>query len=249
MKINRVDKSARCGQVALIAIGCLTAPFAASAQVIFFGEDVNAGASLPVPISIAAQTSFLANLVGVRVENFEGIPVNTTFPFNIAFAPDTATLTGTNNVGNTGIANTGIGGRFAVSGSRYLNVGTTDANSFRMTFSSPQAALGFFATDIGDISGQLALSFDGRPGLIVPHTLGAPNGAGLFYGIIDVNNPFTSVTFTNTNGSLNDAFGFDDFTIGRIDQVAMTPEPSALVLFSTGALSLFAFTRRRKNRV
>ena len=233
----------------VVAAGIVLSPAAASAApIFFFGEDLGAGGSLPVPNSVAAQSSFLASLLGVRVETFETIAAGTQFPIAIAFGPDVATLSGTNTVFNTGIASSGIAGRFAVSGSQYLNVGTGDALSFQLTFSTPQAAFGFFATDIGDVGGQLAVRLDGGPQIIVPHTLNSPDGAGLFFGIIDAANPFTTVQFLNTQGSA-DAFGFDDFTIGRVDQVAAVPEPSSIALVASGALlPLIQLARRRRVR-
>jgi len=243
--------STAAGSHAPVKICAVTAVLASLATwcpgaTIFFGEDAGAGGSLPVPNSAAAQASFLASLTNVRVEDFEGIPVGTQFPFNVTFGADTATLTGTNTIPSTGVRNTGLGGRFAISGSQYLNVGTADAGSFTLTFSAPQAAFGFYGTDIGDIGGQLVLSLDGGPPVVVPHTVGAPSGAALFFGIIDVANPFTTVHFSNTTGNLGDAFGFDDFTIGRREQVQTIPEPLTLTLGGLTLAGLGGYLRRRR---
>jgi hypothetical protein len=142
--------------------------------------------------------------------------------------------------------NTNIAGRFAISGSRYLNVGTDDALSLQLTFSSPQAAFGFFAMDVGDVDGQLALAFDGGPNVVVPHTITA-NGSALFFGYINTDNPFTTVQFFNTVGN-SDAFGFDDFTIGRVEQVVSpVPEPASMAIFAVlGSIGLIGVRRRRK---
>jgi hypothetical protein len=233
-----------CAITAAAIIGFSTA--VSAAPLIFFGEDPNANGSLPVPNSVAAQASFLSHLVGVHTEDFSGIAVGTQFPFNITFGLDSATLSGTNNVGNTGVQNTPIAGRFAIAGSNYLNVGTADALSFTLTFSAPQAAFGFFATDIGDFMGQLTLTFDGGAPIDVPHTINAPDGAALFWGIIDVDNPFTTVQFSNTVGAA-DAFGFDVFTIGRVDQVRIpVDEPGVLVLLAFGLVAIGVARRRRR---
>lgn len=213
------------------------------ATMTFFGEDLGANGSLPVPNSTAAQAAFLAQIMNPVVEDFESIAAGTQFPINIAFGPDMAALTGTNIVGNTGIANGPIGGRFAISGSQYLNLGTADAVSFTLSFSTPQAAFGFYATDIGDVGGQLALRFDGGPMVVVPHTVDSPNGSALFFGYINTDAPFTTVQFDNTIGD-DDAFGFDDFTIGRLSQVV--PEPSSAAMVATAASFLVGLARLRR---
>ena len=47
-------------------------------------------------------------------------------------------------------------------------------------------------------------------------------GSVLFWGLIDTDNPFTSLTFGNTAAG-TDFFGFDDMTIGSVEQVVPTP--------------------------
>jgi hypothetical protein len=244
-KKDEVMKSVRWYVVAVTLLVLVLPAAVHAAPLIFFGEDQAAGGALPVPNSAAAQGNFLSNLVGVRVEDFEGIPLGTNFPFNVTFGADTATLTGTNTIGNTGIVSGGLVGRFPISGSQYLNVGSADTTSFGLTFSSPQAAFGFYGTDIGDFSGQLTISLDGGAPMIVPHGVAIANGSALFWGIIDTASPFTTVSFSNTGGS-GDAFGFDDFTIGRREQVAAIPEPATMLLLSAGIGGLAVIRRRRK---
>ncbi len=230
----------------LAAILLIATQTANAATVTFFGED-NAGGSLPTPNSDAAQQAFLDQLEGELIEDFEDIAPGTQFPITVTFNGDAATLTGTNVIGSTGIAAEPLAGRFAISGNQYLNLGTFDAQSFTLTFDSPQAAFGFYATDVGNVEGQLTLSFDGGPAVEVAHTITDP-GAALFFGYIDRENPFTTVEFGNSAG-IDDAFGFDDFTIGRVDQVTIgvIPEPTSVSLLAVGLGSVL-LSRRRSER-
>jgi hypothetical protein len=137
-------------------------------------------------------------------------------------------------------------GRFATSGSQYLEV---SQSAFNITFSSPVAAFGFYGTDIGDFNGQLTVTTQngGSTLYTVANTVNGANGSLLFWGIIDTANPFISVTFGNTAAGV-DFFGFDDMTIGDIQQVAQTPLPAALPLLIGGIGAMVMVARRRKNR-
>jgi len=235
-------KKAGMGIAALLG-GMFLAGSLQAAPVIYFGEDTDGS----LTNAQAAEADFLSNLTGVTIEDFEGLTAGDTFPINISFGTTTATLTGTTIIGNTGIADSGIGGRFAVSGTQYLNLGTSDANSFTLTFDAPQAAFGFYGTDIGDFDGQLTLSLDGGAAIDIPHTLNAPNGSDLYFGLIDVDNPFTTIQFSS--GVLNDAFGFDDFTIGTREQVVDNDvsAPGSLAVLGASLLGLGIARRRRKS--
>ena len=73
----------------------------ASAYNVFFGEDLGLGEGTPLPVasrvnSTAAQNSFLANLIGVGTETFEGFATGTGAPLALTFpGAGTATLGGT----------------------------------------------------------------------------------------------------------------------------------------------------------
>lgn len=68
----------------------------------------------------------------------------------------------------------------------------------------------------------------------------APVSTPLFVGLVDIDHPFTSVSFTGTaNG---DGIDFDRLQYGMSKKV---PEPGTIALFGLGLAGL-AFTRRRK---
>ncbi|HEX8200649.1 MAG TPA: hypothetical protein VF590_09190, partial [Isosphaeraceae bacterium] len=76
----------------------------------------------------------------------------------------------------------------------------------RIRFSTPQVAFGFYGTDVGDESQQLVLRLsDGvtEQSVLVPHLVTSPAGisaaAGsvIYFGLIDTDHPFTSVTFAS----------------------------------------------------
>lgn len=202
----------------------------------YFGEDLGPlDATLPRPNSDAARAAFLSNLVGVATENFESFADGAVAPLSLNFGPDTATLTGGSAI-NSFFPVSGAG-RIPTSGTKYF----TANNTFSIAFSSPQAAFGFYGSDIGDFAGQLtmALNFAGGGSLVlnVPHTVGAPSASLLYFGVIATTaaENFTSIDFRTTTS--DDIFGFDDMTIGRQEQVV--PEPSTMLLFGAGAGLLF----------
>lgn len=216
----------------------------AGAATIFFGEDTNPGASVPVGgASETARNDFLSNLSGVSTEDFEGLSGSadgTTLNFTGSAGTITAGLSGTGSF--SGADNFG---RFPTSGSTQLG-GVT--SGFTLAFNSAVAAFGFYGTDIGDFNGQITLNLSGgsTQNFTVNNTVGAPNGSLLFWGIIaeDASETFTSVTFGNT-ASGSDVFGFDDLTIGDLDQVSPVPVPPAMLLLGSALAGLGVMRRRR----
>jgi len=199
-------------RIGILSAGLASAGLANAAVETFFGEDaVNGSASAPRPQSDAARDAFIARLNGANTENFDAISAGTPAPFSVNMgASGTATLSGSATVTNF------LGsGRFATSGSNFIETST----NFTISFSLPQTAFGFYATDISDFGGQLSITYsDGTSSTVaVPHSNPATDGSVFYYGLIDMDNPFVSVVFNNSNAT--DVFGFDDLTAGTAAQV------------------------------
>lgn len=201
----------------------------------FFGEDLGLGENtrLPsTPNADTAQNNFLSNLVGVGTETFEGFAPGSGSPLSILFpGAGTATLQGSGTISNVPTGTNGIGG-YPISGNQFLNSGS---GNFSIDFTNPVAAFGFYGIDIGDFNGQLTLTLASS----ITQTLNVPNstmiagGSVLYYGII-AQNPsevFTKVTFGHTPSGA-DVFGFDNLTIGSLQQVqppTSVPEPASMI--------------------
>jgi hypothetical protein len=239
--------------MAFAAAFSMTAATAHAAPIIYFGEDRGAGEGtvIATPNSDAAQASFLSGLLNPGIETFEGIADNTAAPFNVNFANGvTATLAGGGIVNSLADNTTNGAGRYGVTGDpdgdeRYLDLGG-GANAFTLTFSQPVSAFGFYGIDIGDFNGQVTLTTAGGLNQVfnVGNSTGILGGSVLFWGVIDPNATFTSVSFGNT-GSGTDVFGFDDFTVGTPQQVRV-PEPASFLLLGAGLA--MAGLRRRFSR-
>ena len=220
----------------------------------FFGQDarwVLDGSPLAGSNSLAARNSFLSMLSSVGTETFEGFPVGSSAPLDIIFpGAGTATLTNKGFVTNT----TGDG-RKAVSGSRFLRLSTGSSGvQFNIKFSSAIAAFGVNGVDVGDFGSQLIMEFfrDNvyQATWAPPHGIGGsiagPNDGNLnFFGYINQVNLFDEIRFSSL-GSGEDYWGFDDMTIGSLQQVSTVPEPSSIALFTTGLIGIVAVSRRRR---
>ena len=206
----------------------------------YFGEDLDWYSSNVSTASDAASAAFQSSLIGVGTEDFESFAAGTTAPVVTDFGvAGTATLTGVGSISNLNTG--GFVSRRAYSGTNFWE---TNTGAFTINFSQAIAAFGFYGIDLGDFNGQVTVGLvnGGTTTYNIAHTLGsAANGALLFWGIIDTSNLFTSVTFANT-GSSADYFGFDNLTIGSLEQVA-APAPTTLALLSIGLLGLWG--RRR----
>jgi hypothetical protein len=83
----------------------------------------------------------------------------------------------------------------------------------------------------------------GTVDLTIPNTVGAPNGALLFYGFYDTDNSYSSITFGNTSSA--DGFGFDDMIVGDLQQVQPVPEPATMLLLGIGLVGIAGAGRKK----
>jgi len=209
----------------LIAAATLGKTTPAQAFSFYFGEDLSSNENVRLtasPKADAARTEFLSRLVDVGTETFESAELWTGAPLSISFgSAGTATMGGDGYIAKT-FSQTNTG-RYPISGKQYWEAW----EEFSIDFSKPIAAFGFYGTDIGDINGNLTLtllnSLTGfAQNITVNHTSGWPanmGGSVLYFGLIaDPSQVFNKVRFTNNSGG-TDAFGFDNMTIGGIDQV------------------------------
>lgn len=224
--------------VAAMTLGTM----AHAAPITFFGENLSP-AETTTGAPVTARNAFLSTLAGnIGTEDFE---TPTTLP-EIQFPGSSGDITATLN-GDATIYSTPFGGRFATSGSRFVE--TASGSGFNITFSTAISAFGFYGTDIGDFGNNLILRLTKEGGgtvdLSVGNNVGAngsSEGSLLFFGFIDVNQAYTRIDFLNTPGG-EDVFGFDDMIIGDSSQIVNPPAvplPAAgwLLLAAVGGLSL-----------
>jgi len=242
--------------VSLTVVASVGGVYAAATE--YFGEDLGLGefTRLPSwPNSAAAEADFLSRLTNVGTQDFESFAGDTAAPLPIDFgAAGTATIYGNGFVRN--LPSGAHFGRYPTSGDNYWE--STD--EFYIEFSKPIAAFGFYATDIGDFGGQVTVELangDTRT-YTVPNTVDGAGGSVLFYGIIedDPTLQFTRVTFGNTAVGV-DFFGFDDFTIGTLEQLvthqtaaggAAYPMWSVLLAGLMAGASLLVLRRRHRGQ-
>jgi hypothetical protein len=221
----------------------------------YFGIDQGDGTPPTTPVnSLAARTSFISALSGVGVENFEDQTVGA-FPSKFNFAPTTVTATSTTTDPSGNYVTTGTpNGAFATSGSNFLytpGTGSTFLN-VNLTFSTPIAGFGLYATDLratGDLL-QYSVTFTNNSTQMVQMNATSESDSSnvLFYGVIETDPSLLikSLTITSSNPNadgLGDAFGIDDVTMG----VSVVPEPASLgmVALGLGAVLLAHRSSRR----
>ncbi len=213
----------------------------------YFGEDPGLGEGTPLlshPNADAARAAFLAQIINPGTEDLEGFADGTNAPITVDFGvAGTATLQGGGHVSHVPAGTTNGVGRYAISGTKYWE--TSDV--FYIDFTEPQVAFGFYGVDVGDFNGQLLIEYeDGTvETVVVPNTVGSPGGTVIYFGFIDMTKPFTRVTFGNTAPGV-DYFGFDDFTIGTLEQVI--PEFSTIAIPVASILGLLFFFNHRKRK-
>lgn len=203
--------------VSITILGHVAAVRAVSTE--YFGEDLGLGEWIRLsawPNADAGEADFLSRLIGVGTEDFESYVHNTGTPLAITFpGAGTATIEGNGRVYyQPGVAV----GRYPTSVDKYWET----SGDFSITLDSPVAAFGFHGIDIGDFNGQVTLNLvnGGNRTFTINNTINGTGGSVLYYGIIEEDPAlqFTQVVFSNTESGV-DGFGFDDLTIGSLEQI------------------------------
>lgn len=221
--------------LASLAAALVSLPATAAPQ-IFFGKDAGLGELIALsahPNADQARNDFVAALAGnaTATENFESYTPSTTYvPGMLAVSFGAL---GTANLDEGFVTNEPAAGRYPISGQQFWEA---SSNFFTLNFSSAVIGFGFYGVDIGDFLGQMTITLSNGNDFLVNHTLDAVGGSVLYWGILDADNPFTSVTFGNT-GAGADWFGFDDFTFA-VATANPVPEPSILGLLGLGFVAL-----------
>lgn len=232
-------------------LGVFAAGVACANPVTFFGEDQSPASS--TANSDAAHTQFVNDLSsGVGTEDFESFSDGTPNPITLTFPGSTGNLTATlNGTGSTTSGNQS--GAVAHSGSEYYLVITGGQQEFSIDFGSPISAFGFYGSDISDSGSHLFLTLTddngGTHNLQVTSQTNYDNGNQLFFGFIDTSLSYTKIQFTSD--SSGDFFGFDDMTIGDLQQVIVNPvpEPGSLAMLGLGFLGMIPLLLLRRRRV
>lgn len=256
---------------AIFALGfaaLASAPLTVNAATVYFGEDAGLGETARLsatPNADAARSAFTGRLNAGRTEGFEGFANGSyaytydagtstwtpgvTLPFATGFGGGSAigaTLTArTGTVVEVPTGTNGFG-RFPTEGTKLFH---TNANPVIIEFDREIAAFGFDGIDVGDFNGSMTVStYRGTEllkTLTIAHTLNGIGGDVLFWGIVDVVDPFTKVVFGNTAAN-SDVFGLDRLIVATASQV-VTPIPAALPLLASGIVGL-AWARHRRRQ-
>ncbi|MEM8637664.1 MAG: S8 family serine peptidase [Cyanobacteria bacterium P01_G01_bin.54] len=209
----------------------------------YFGADTNPnGETAPLtetPNADAARDQFLANLQNVQTQGFEGF-ANNDQPTTLTFGNETAILTGARAVQDFSTE-----GVYPNSGDKYLfhhgilrsHRGTNGIYTYspddaiKIDFETPQSAFGFTLSDLGDYGSQLIVTLHHTDGstqdLLVSNntTAGEHFGKANFFGVTDLEQPFTALTITSTNHRY-DGVGIDDLIIGEIKPEVLANPPA-----------------------
>ncbi len=162
--------------------------------------------------------------------------------------------------GGGAVRDADFAGLHAISGDNYWSLTFAEEvqDTYNIQFNQPQAALGFWATDMGDFARRFSLKFtyeDGSTKLLeIPHTLGSKDASELYFGYLSTDRPFTNVEFLSDGPIRQDGFGLDNILIAirdqfQSDESKSVPEPASLLgLFAVGASGLISARKHQFNK-
>lgn len=205
----------------------------AIALCIFVMVSATAGSpcALGSPIYFSSQSDFLASAGTVMLDDFNDLAA---FDNKTTFARLGYTVSSPNGLTAANVA--------PFPGSRSLVLfGGNALQPVTFSFDSPVSAFGLFIGDAAEGSNS-TLSFTNNLGHNFTIASGPlPDNSVIFFGVIDLQNPFTSVTIQGNTSS--DGFAMDDVYI-----TTAVPEPTSMVLFGISAVVLGLCTIRCRGR-
>jgi len=199
-----------------------------------------------------AEANFLANFDNIYVETFEEFETGTTAAgenvLNIDFQNGAeAVLTG-----GGAIRDAAFEGLQPISGNKYWSLTFAEEvqDSYTISFTQGQAAVGFYTTDMGDAGNNLfslLLSYEDNSEQLVNLPHGTTNASEFYFGYLDPNRLLKSITFLANGPIRRDGFGLDNLTIANKEQVS-TPVPeysSVIALLGLAALGVGSMRKYR----
>lgn len=183
----------------------------------------------------AERAAFMAMLTVSGSEGFEGAPYEPGWSMD----GESFTVNGVTATVSTGVIEgispdfweegdpTNYAGRFNTTSPpfpdsyRWLGFGAA-LTMTSITFSTPIAAFGFYATDMGDFSGQVSVTLHKSGGGTVnhdiAHTVNGDNGSLMFFGFVDDTDTYTQIDIKATTTA--EFIGIDDVVIATAAQLA-----------------------------
>jgi len=201
---------------------------------VFFAEDPNPDGAdnqnevtplLSAPLSDAEREAFESLIQNPETETFDdGFVDGQTTPLELTFQCLTETVKATITGEGGRIEDDVKNGQYPISGRYYFR---TRSDTFTVTFNTSVAAVGFYAVDIGDVRGQLSINLFATStdtgafnSILIGHTIEALSGSVFFFGVVDEDNPFQAITFSNS------AAGRDVSAMRGGDSAALPENPA-----------------------
>lgn len=192
---------------------------ATAASTRFAGYDPNSNPPGPLashPNSDNARYNFLSALSSPVTNDLELFKAPVLSPFTVPFGGVTATVTLPSAGGLYSFPGGDGTGKNPISGAKLIHVASDGSPEFRISFSEPVVACGFYIIDATqpEVPLNARLTHTSGPDTTVEAFYDSaliPTGSVAYFGVISTDNPFTSMQLTWAFAG--DDFAIDDITI------------------------------------